>query len=99
MKLTSVLPRRSLFTDTCSIYAVSNNSCYDINYRTDRFKSWIGTNSDVRHSVARYGITVILMRFHFDERKSVNAGEKGVRFSRSRPEPVIQREPRSTGTR
>jgi uncharacterized protein len=70
VKLTSVLPRRSLFTDTCSIYAVSNNSCYDINYRTDRFKSWIGTNSDVRHSVARYGITVILMRFHFDERKS-----------------------------
>jgi hypothetical protein len=30
---------------------------------------------------------------------SVNAGEKVIRFSRSRPEPVIQREPRSTGTR
>jgi hypothetical protein len=29
----------------------------------------------------------------------VNAGEKVIRFSRSRPEPVIQREPRSTGTR
>jgi len=30
---------------------------------------------------------------------SVNAGEKVIRFSRSRPEPVIQREPRLTGTR
>ena len=29
----------------------------------------------------------------------VNAGERVIRFSRSRPEPVIQREPRSTGTR
>ena len=28
------------------------------------------TNSRVGLSVARYGITVILMRFHFDERKS-----------------------------
>src|SRR5260370_36628179 len=28
----------------------------------------------------------------------VNAGEKVIRFSRFRPEPVIQREPRSTGT-
>ncbi|HVR25874.1 MAG TPA: transposase [Candidatus Polarisedimenticolia bacterium] len=30
---------------------------------------------------------------------NVNAGEKVIRFSRSRPEPVIQREPRLTGTR
>ena len=30
---------------------------------------------------------------------SVNAGEQGIRFGRSGPEPVIQREPRSTGTR
>jgi hypothetical protein len=29
----------------------------------------------------------------------VNAGEKVIRFSRSQPEPVIQREPRLTGTR
>jgi hypothetical protein len=29
----------------------------------------------------------------------VNAGERVIRFSRSWPEPVIQREPRSTGTR
>jgi hypothetical protein len=29
----------------------------------------------------------------------VNAGERVIRFGRSRPEPVIQREPRSTGTR
>jgi hypothetical protein len=30
---------------------------------------------------------------------TVNAGERVIRFSRSWPEPVIQREPRSTGTR
>jgi hypothetical protein len=32
-------------------------------------------------------------------RTTVSAGEKVIRFSRFRPEPVIQREPRSTGTR
>jgi Sigma-70 region 2 len=30
---------------------------------------------------------------------AVNAGERVIRFGRSQPEPVIQREPRSTGTR
>jgi hypothetical protein len=33
------------------------------------------------------------------KRIRVNADEKVIRFSRSRPEPEIQREPRSTGTR
>jgi hypothetical protein len=32
-------------------------------------------------------------------RHDVNAGEKVIRLSRSQPEPVIQREPRLTGTR
>ena len=44
-------------------------------------------------------------KLHFENtirrltRDDVNAGEKVIRFSRSQPEPVIQREPRLTGTR
>jgi len=44
-------------------------------------------------------VVLILVGLLFTAMIYVNADEKVIRFSRSRPEPVIQREPRSTGTR
>src|ERR1700730_15284389 len=50
-------------------------ACNCLHLRFDRVNSVSGYHASnhnfvVRHTSARYGISVILMRFHFDERKS-----------------------------
>jgi hypothetical protein len=50
-------------------------------------------------SVGSHEILLGMAFFTRAHLSAVNAGEKVIRLSRSQPEPVIQREPRLTGTR